>query len=122
MASPARTGSQMSSKQIAYAVLAGKRLTFRIPTVGVVEGYVIGMDDYHWFVAHVEDDNTSGDNDSLVETTLLHKGSVAAINISRKPALASEAHHIRVAVEELGRAFVAWCEKTYNKAPQGADA
>ena len=48
--SRARSGSAMSTKQLARTVLDGRLLTFT-PLVGEpITGYLCGMDDFHWMV------------------------------------------------------------------------
>lgn len=46
---PVRPGSTMSAKQIAQTVKDGRRVVFTT-AVGEVDGYVGGMDDFHWLV------------------------------------------------------------------------
>lgn len=41
----------MSSKQMAAAVLSGRKVTFTfLSGADPIEGYLAGMDDFHWFV------------------------------------------------------------------------
>jgi hypothetical protein len=40
----------MSSKQLARTVVDGKRVRFTTSAAVAVEGYLCGMDDYHWMV------------------------------------------------------------------------
>lgn len=114
----ARTGSSMSSRQMAYAATAGRKVTFRFLTAHhVIHGYLVGMDDYHWLVAEIPADVP------IVVTTLIHKGSADLVNISPESTLVSEPAHLRVAVEEIGRGFFTFCNKTYfGKAETPANA
>lgn len=100
----------MSAKQLAWAATRGRRISFRFLSAGyTASGYLVGMDDYHWMVAVPRGD----DNDPFVETTLVHKGSADLITIERDQILDAEPPAIRVSVEEIGRPFFSFCERTY---------
>lgn len=45
-----RPGSAMSSKQLARTVVHGQKIRFTTATGDHVEGFLGGMDDYHWMV------------------------------------------------------------------------
>ena len=96
----------MSSKQLAYAATAGRRITFDfLSSARTIQGYLVGMDDFHWLVAYP----AHGE----VETALLHKGAVDLVVLSGSRILADEDPSIRVAIEEIGRQFLDFCERTY---------
>lgn len=42
----------MSTKQLAHAAVAGRKVTFHFaaPTLEPITGYLCGMDDFHWMV------------------------------------------------------------------------
>jgi hypothetical protein len=58
----------MSTKQISRAAVDGRRLRF-IFADRTIEGYVVGLDDYHWLVAPYDSD----------ELNLVHKGSASLV-------------------------------------------
>jgi len=62
-----KSGSHMSDKQMARAAVEGQRLVFRTGVEMPIEGYVVGMDDFHWLIA------TPSDTREPVMTTLVHK-------------------------------------------------
>jgi len=105
-----RSGSAMSTKQMAYAATAGRKITFRFLSAGVdVQGYLVGMDDYHWMVAA-----PNPKNEPVVETVLVHKGSADLIKIDRTSTLGAEPPAVRMAVDEIGRPFFTHCAETYS--------
>lgn len=69
----------MSSKQLARTVLDGRLLTFRLTSGAEVEGYLSGMDDFHWMVV-----TPTG------QKYLLHKGSTALIALAEDCVYADE--------------------------------
>ena len=96
----------MSSKQMAYAATSGRRVSFSFLAANhQVSGYLVGMDDYHWLVACL----VPGE----VQTTLIHKSSADLVTISNESTLDSEHDYIKVAVQEIGRGFFAFCNRTY---------
>ena len=66
-------GSSVSSKQLAYGTLKGHMAEFTTP-VGVVQGYLCGMDDFHWLVVTPE-----------VDIILVHKAQATLVNTHFKP-------------------------------------
>ena len=92
----------MSSKQMAYAANAGSRLSFHFGGHEVVQGYLCGMDDYHWLVAEV----TEADR---VITHLIHKGSVRRVQIHREDRLCDEPAHVKAEIDGIGGPFFTWC-------------
>jgi hypothetical protein len=102
-----RTGSSMSSRQIARAAVDGRKVTFQFHTLRPITGYVVGQDDFHWFVI-----DPSGDNPNLSpETLLVHKGSAAVIKIHSEPTLSTEPE--QGYIEKVGSAFWQFCNRTY---------
>lgn len=45
-----KSGSSMSDKQLARTVIDGRMLTFRLSDGSQIDGYLCGMDDFHWLV------------------------------------------------------------------------
>ena len=91
---------------MAYAATAGRKVTFWFLASDIhLEGYLVGMDDYHWLIAASKGDD--------VETTLVHKSSADLVTISKESSLDSEPDTVKVAVEEIGRGFFAFCDRTY---------
>jgi hypothetical protein len=72
----------MSSKQLAKTVLDGRRVTFRFPSGEMVEGYLCGMDDYHWMVITSEG-----------KKHLVHKGSASIIDLADINSYSGERKH-----------------------------
>jgi hypothetical protein len=106
MSSAQRSGSAMSAKQMARAATAGRRITFCfLAAKQEVEGYLVGMDDYHWFVA------TPIGHD--VETMLIHKGSADLIKIDRVSSLEDEPSFLKDAVRKIGGSFFKHCTEKY---------
>lgn len=115
---PGRTGSSMSNRQMAYAATRGRKATFqwlRLTTEDRphrISGYVVGADDFHWLIAEPQLDH-DGPEDHRVVTHLIAKGRCEIVTLSPEPTLEDEPPAIKVAVEELGRGFRSFCEKTY---------
>ncbi len=99
--SPRRSGSAMSDKQIARAAVNGQMLMFRTGVLVPMEGYVVGMDDYHWFVA------VPSDNHEPFQTTLIHK-SCPLVTFTHHY-LVDEDEVNREKVREVGQAFWEYC-------------
>lgn len=94
----------MSDRQIARAATSGRSLTFGFIGAESLTGYVVGMDDFHWLVAHHTE--TSKPTISLV-----HKGSAALITISPESDLLDSG--IKPFVERIGRGFFDFCTTTF---------
>lgn len=76
----ARSGSAMSTKQLARTVFDGRKVTFSFPPSQVcIEGYLCGMDDFHWMVI------TPGGKKHLI-----HKGGASVISLSDESTYANE--------------------------------
>lgn len=70
----------MSSKQLARTVIDGRRITLHVPGFeGPINGYLCGMDDFHWMVVT-----------SVGEKYLVHKASASAIHIADESTYDSE--------------------------------
>lgn len=97
----------MSTRQIARAAVEGRKVTFKFETLDSITGYVVGQDDYHWFVI-----DPSGNNPSLApETMLVHKGSAAVLKIHTEPTLTTEP--AKDFIETVGSSFWDFCNRTY---------
>ncbi len=97
----------MSTRQIARAAVEGRQVTFSFTTLPDVTGYVVGADDYHWFVI-----NPSGNNPTLSpETLLVHKGSAAVVRIHTEPTLVQDPE--RDFITKVGSSFWAFCNRAY---------
>lgn len=73
-----KTGASVSSKQLAYTVKEGRMVTFQT-VVGNVEGYLCGMDDYHWVVVTPE-----------LRQYLVHKVAAGLIHLHKRSTYAKE--------------------------------
>lgn len=100
-----RQGSRMSTRQMARAATSGRLLTFRFQDSEIVEGYLVGSDDFHWLVAHQPDEKP--------RISLIHKGSTYRIDISPDPELDNENDALKAFVVRIGRGFWLFCDQTY---------
>lgn len=98
-------GSDVSSKQIAWAAVNGRLVKFST-TVGDYAGYVIGQDDFHWVIATVPQSGTAH------QTALIHKGSAAVVTITDS-VLDSESDQIASSITMAGSPFWAFCRSQY---------
>lgn len=98
-----KSGSAMSDKQIARAAVNGQRLIFRTGAWTPLDGYVVGMDDFHWLIASPGD--LTGEP---VTTTLIHK--TCPLVSFTDTYLADEPEEDRTEIEKIGRPFWAYCE------------
>jgi hypothetical protein len=111
-----KTGSAMSDKQIARAAVQGQRLIFRTVAFTPMDGYVVGMDDYHWLIA------SPGEQGEPVETTLIHK--TCPLVSFTDTYLADEPDEDRKEIQRIGRPFWESCMRlglapaTSNQEPQ----
>lgn len=117
-AAPAKkTGSAMSDKQIARAAVEGQRLIFRTTAWTPLDGYVVGMDDYHWLIASIGERDTDP-----VFTTLVHK--TCPLVSFTDTYLADEPPEDRTVIRQIGRPFWESCMRlglvpaTSNQEPQ----
>lgn len=90
----------MSSKQLARTVLDGRRLTFRLTSGTEVEGYLSGMDDFHWMVITPQG-----------QKYLLHKGSTALIALADEATYKDEA--LFSEMEKIVRPFREFVSREY---------
>lgn len=65
-------GSAMSSKQLARTVVHGRKVSFQFPSGQVIEGYLCGMDDFHYMVV----EPVTG------QKHLIHKGGACIITLA----------------------------------------
>jgi hypothetical protein len=99
-----KTGSHMSDKQMARAAVQGQRLIFRTGVEMPVEGYVVGMDDFHWLIA------TPSNPREPVMTVLVHKSCPL---VSFTPVhLEDEDEEDRRIIQETGLAFWSFCQSS----------
>lgn len=94
----------MSDKQIARAAVEGQRLIFRTGAWTPVDGYVVGMDDYHWLIAAPGEESTDP-----VITTLIHK--TCPLVSFTDTYLADEPEEDRIVIQQIGRPFWESCVK-----------
>lgn len=97
-----KSGSAMSDKQIARAAVDGQRLIFRTGAWTPLDGYVVGMDDYHWLIA------SPGELGEPVETTLVHK--TCPLVSFTDTYLKDEPEEDRTEIERIGRSFWENCK------------
>lgn len=95
------SGSAMSDKQMARAAVDGRMLVFRTGVLVPMEGYVVGMDDFHWLIA------TPSDGHEPVQTTLVHK--TCPLVTFTDHYLVDESAGDREKVQKIGDAFWTWC-------------
>lgn len=108
---PTRQGAAMSTKQIGRAACDGRKIAFH---TGVFDlsGYVVGSDDFHWFVASIHPVHG-------VYTALVHKSCPVVVFTS--DLLSGETEEDRTAVTDIGSSFWEWCGKTfYGPSKEGA--
>jgi hypothetical protein len=96
----------MSDRQLARAATSGRRLTVLLHTGDSIRGYLVGSDDFHWLVAHL--DPTCGP-----QVTLVHKGSAPRIDISPSPTLSGEDQDYQAFVKQIGAGFWSFCTETF---------
>lgn len=87
MRNGATTGSEMSSKQLAWTVVDGRLLTFHLLNGDSINGYLCGMDDFHWMIVTVGG-----------KKHLIHKAAAALIDIASEP---TYGEHRSSALEEV---------------------
>lgn len=104
-----RMGSAMSDRQIARAAVDGRKLEFRTGVMLPVAGYVVGMDDYYWFVAEPSGITLDGEDveEHGVQPTLVHK-SCALVTFTDEY-LEGELDEDRQRIRSIGRPFWEWC-------------
>lgn len=75
----AKTGSAMSSKQLARTVMLGRRIALTLTNGEKIVGYLCGMDDFHWMVVTPDG-----------EKALTHKGNVSVVRLGEESTYESE--------------------------------
>lgn len=102
-----RRGAHMSTKVLARAAVDGRCLSLMIPglpgTPGTIDGYLVGMDDFHLQIAEV--------SASDVNVGLVHK-SVPLI-ILTNAFLSDEHEDAQNTVKKIGGAFWKYCAETH---------
>jgi|SRR5882757_1653680 len=97
-----KSGSVMSDKQMARAAVEGRRLIFRTVAFTPLDGYVVGMDDFHWLIA------SPGELEhEPVFTTLVHK--TCPLISFTDTFLVDEPEPDRKRIQQIGRAFWEFC-------------
>lgn len=100
----------MSDGQIRQAAARGRKVTFQflsVQPVHEITGYIVGMDDYHWFIAGVvpADRRLGGP----IEKLLVHKARPDAILLHDANTLDSEPTEVRDALVQVGQSFWDLC-------------
>lgn len=103
---PRSAGSAVSTKQIAWAAVNERCVTFTT-SVGEYSGYVIGMDDYHWVIADPDGGGTH------FKTRLIHKGLAPVVTVTDKT-LDQEIEPVVTAVTMAGSAFWSLLRKNHS--------
>lgn len=101
-------GSGMSTKQLAYSVLHGKKVTATCTTGQTESGYLAGMDDYHWFVLVPDGSN--------VRQVLVHK-TAPHVEISTAPTYDDEDGDLLRVMEPIIRPFRDKLSERYQQRP-----
>jgi hypothetical protein len=96
-----KSGSAMSDKQMARAAVDGRMLLFRTGVLVPMDGYVVGMDDFHWLIA------TPSDGHEPVQMTLVHK--TCPLITFTDHYLVDEDEVDRAKIQKIGSAFWNWC-------------
>lgn len=94
----------MSTKQMARAAADERLVIVWFSDTETLRGFLVGMDDFHWLLAHVEGRS--------VCTTLVHK-TAPRIQIGRKTLddLGYEAHLVDE-IRSIGQSFFNYCRTT----------
>lgn len=99
-----RLGAKISTKEFERAAYEGRRVTLRRNESIERQGYVAGMDDYHW---------------KLVDVTgavaLFHKALWPEVYFSPHPTLDSEPEDVRNHVIEVSQSFRKHCAEKLGK-------
>lgn len=108
---------------MAYAATTGRKITFHwLAAKRTVEGYLVGMDDFNWLTISSGAETltiSSGvetltiSSGAVTSTILVHKTSPDFAVISTESSLGSEPRPLQDAVEEIGRGFFTYCERTF---------
>jgi len=89
----------MSTKQVSRAAIDNRQLRFVLNVnLEPVEGYVVGMDDYHWMIAQRSHPT------ALPTTALVHKGSTAYVEFTNM-FLHSEDEQLQTFAKKVGASF-----------------
>jgi hypothetical protein len=96
-----RLGSSMSDKQMARAAVEGRKIIFCTGVLTPMEGYVVGMDDYHWLIA------APSEGERGVQTTLVHKS--CPLVTFTADLLSGEIDEDREKIQSIGHSFWRYC-------------
>lgn len=99
----ARQGAAMSTKQIGRAAHERRKLAFHTGVLDIA-GYVVGSDDFHWFVASVHQEYGA-------YTALVHKS--CPVVVFTTSTLNEESEADREMITAIGTPFWEWCGRTY---------
>lgn len=97
----------LTRKQLFRSVTEGRLVTCYVshPEFGPVQGYVCGMDDFHWMLVTPDG-----------EKYLLHKGSIAVIELHDDSTYAAEDN--RRDLEQVVAPFRGWVEREWGTRKQ----
>jgi hypothetical protein len=116
-----RTGSFVSSKEIARASVDGRKVTFTVVGLEPVSGFVVAMDDYHWKVAVPIIQQSDDPDEDLFKTVLVHK-SAPLVEVDRKPYDLRDGTPQALVLIAMSEQFWRYCNKTYfGRADTGRD-
>lgn len=87
-------GASMSTSQMTYAALDTRRVTAHIMPEFTIEGYLAGMDDFHWLIV-----DTDGG------LTLVHK-SAPVVRIARGSTYDEETEAARCLMDPILQPFI----------------
>jgi hypothetical protein len=94
-------GSELSRRQLGRAAVDGRAITFFLTRDWSISGYLVGMDDFHWFIVDLEQGST----------LLLHKGLIPCLAINSDPTLQGSPHEARVMA--VGSKFLNYCAESF---------
>lgn len=98
----------MSNKQVGRAAYERRKISFRIfGDRPPIRGYVVGSDDFHWFVG-VPTDRTNDDP----YVALVHK--TCPLVVFTNTHLEQEDEESKTFIQKAGQPFWEYCGKTYR--------
>ena len=104
-----RRGSAASDKAMFFAAKDGRLITAYMPGGDEIEGYLCGVDDYHWTLV-----TTDGD------TVLIHK-TIPAVRISANRTFRTEHEEVAARIEQATSSFRALAaNRTSGRSDQSA--
>lgn len=93
-------GSRMSTRQMVKTVMDGRLVTLALVNGQQVDGYLGGMDDYHWLIVRPD-----------AEVVLVHKAAALTVTFAKDCRYVRENHHD--AIEKIVGPFREYVAKTY---------